>query len=53
MGKKKHDSQASDSDTKKTEQTNRVPLPVDVVRLMHQSWTPCHRWGDVHLPGGS
>jgi hypothetical protein len=41
MGKKKDDSEASGSGTKKAERTNRVPLPVEVARLMHQSWTPC------------
>jgi hypothetical protein len=53
MGKKKHDPEASSSSTKKAERTKRVPLPIEVARLMHKNWTPCDRWRDVHLPGGS
>jgi hypothetical protein len=52
MGKKKHDSEASGSGTKKAERTNRVSLIVEVARLMHTNWTSCDGWRDVHLPGG-
>jgi hypothetical protein len=52
MGKK-NDFEASGSRTKKEARPNRVPLPVEVARLMHQSWTPFHHWRDVRLPGGS
>jgi hypothetical protein len=37
IGKKKHDSEASDSGTKKVERTHRMPLPVDEARLMHRN----------------
>jgi hypothetical protein len=52
MGKKKHDSEASDSGVKKEDQLNRVPLPVDMARLIYRNWMSCHRCGDVHLPDG-
>jgi hypothetical protein len=48
MGKKKHDSEASDSGVKKEDQLNRVPLPVDMARLIYRNWMSCHRCGDVH-----
>jgi hypothetical protein len=37
MGKKKHDPEASGSGIKKETWPNRVPLPIDLARLMHQS----------------
>jgi hypothetical protein len=43
MGKNKNDFEASDSDTKK-EGRQRVPLPINVARLMHANWTPCDGW---------
>jgi hypothetical protein len=52
MGKKKHDFNASGNGTKKAEQTKRMPLPIEVARLMHKNWTLCDSWRDVHLPGG-
>jgi hypothetical protein len=30
-----------------------VPLPVDMAQLMCRNWMSCHRWRDMHLPGGS
>jgi hypothetical protein len=35
MGKKKNDFEAPGSGTKKDTRPNRVPLPVDLARLMH------------------
>jgi hypothetical protein len=37
-GKKKHDSEASDSGAKKDARPNRVPHPVDMARVLHANW---------------
>jgi hypothetical protein len=52
MGKKKHDSEAFDNGVKKEKRLSRVPLPVDMGRVLHANWVTCNHLGDVHVPGG-
>ncbi|KAK1645554.1 hypothetical protein QYE76_063359 [Lolium multiflorum] len=41
MGKKKNKFEVSDNGVKKEVRPNRVPLGVDMARLMHGNWLPC------------
>jgi hypothetical protein len=41
MGKNKNDFEAPGSGMKKEVCPNRVPLAVDMARLMHENWMPC------------
>jgi hypothetical protein len=37
MGKKKHDSEVSNIGTKKDTRLNRVPLPVEMAQVLHET----------------